>query len=187
MQRSAFVWVYEPDGVTESVAWRLGVYDGRCLGALCWDVDACHVRPGCVLLGFVEMCPETAPWVRSVVGAPKGRPKAKGKAKAKSVATGQTTQRGSSGRFVASETSGAASSSGVVDVRLSKQSSYAKPSEMELGLQRDSLKAEFGIISSDDDSTSLANDRFEELLWQLVGEVDVGSPGLEAGACDDAG
>ena len=82
VQREAFVWVYEPESVADSRAWRLGVYDGQCLGALCWDVQACHVRPGCVAPYFEELPPRTAPWLRSVVGAPKGRkPKAEAKSK----------------------------------------------------------------------------------------------------------
>ena len=77
VERSAFVWVYEPGGVAASVAWRLGVYEGRCFGALCWDVVSCHVRPGCMSVSFVELPPHSAPWLRSAVGAPKakGRPK----------------------------------------------------------------------------------------------------------------
>ena len=82
VQRGAFVWVYEPDSVADSLAWRLGVYYGQCFGALCWDVQGCHVRPGCVAPCFEELPPQTAPWLRSVVGAPKGRkPKAEAKSK----------------------------------------------------------------------------------------------------------
>ena len=77
VRSGVFVWVYEPGSVAESVAWRLGVYDGRCIGALCWDVVTGHVRPGCMSARFVELPPQQAPWLRSAVGAPKakGRPK----------------------------------------------------------------------------------------------------------------
>ena len=41
------------------------------------------MQPGCGSWRFVELSPATAPWLRSVVGAPKskGRPKAKAKVK----------------------------------------------------------------------------------------------------------
>ena len=105
VQRAAFVWVYEPDGVSTSVAWRLGVYDGRCLGALCWDVVSCHVRPGCMSVSFLELPPQSAPWLRSTVGAPK----AKGRAKKANRAA-----RFQSGDTLGVVVSAAASSSGAV-------------------------------------------------------------------------
>ena len=78
-----FVWVYDSEECAVGEAWRLGAEGARCLGALRWQGRRGHVQPGCVLASFVELSPLTAPWLRSVVGAPKakGRPKAKAKAK----------------------------------------------------------------------------------------------------------
>ena len=78
-----FVWVYDPEECSVSEAWRLGAEGTRCLGALRWHSKRGHVQPGCASLPFVELPPATAPWLRSVVGAPKakGRPKAKAKVK----------------------------------------------------------------------------------------------------------
>lgn len=109
VQRSAFGWVYELTAAADSAAWRLGVYEGRCLGAICCDVPACHVRPACLAPQFAELSPQSAPWLRSVVRAPKatGRPKEKQLRKANDVPIsrpqGRSVARGDAADEVRSE------------------------------------------------------------------------------------
>ena len=80
-----FVWVYDSEECAVGEAWRLGAEGARCLGALRWQSRRGHVQPGCALASFVELSLLTAPWMRSVVGAPKakGRPHSKSKSEAR--------------------------------------------------------------------------------------------------------
>ena len=114
----AFVWVYEPSVIADSAAWRLGCYHGRCIGALCWGTVNAHVRPGCLQAHFVELPLESAPWLRSVVGAPKAGSNAKGRAKAKSArgAHLRGAARDERGRVVAAASAAATPGAGASPV-----------------------------------------------------------------------